>query len=87
MSYLPIVLLAALFGADASPHQSVSRKDPMLRAFNSFQLVGLFAGMPYLLSWLNTNPFPWSPAAFWTAIVAYLVLFVVLCVAVFSWSE
>ena len=59
----------------------------MIRAFNAFQLVTLFAGMPYLVGWLNTNPFPYSPAAFWTAIVAYLVLFVVMCVGVFDLTE
>lgn len=85
MNLLPIILLAGLFGVDAPP--STPKRNPMLRAFNSFQLVGLFAGVPYLISWLNTNPFPWSPAAFWTAIVAYIVLFVVLCVAVFAWAD
>ena len=85
MNLLPIVLLAGLFGADAPP--SKPKRNPMLRAFNSFQLVGLFAAMPYLVSWLNTNPFPWSPAAFWTAIVAYVALFIFLCGTVFAWAD
>lgn len=86
MNYLPIILLAGLFGADA-PRSKPPRDNPMIRAFNSFQFVALFAGMPYLISWLQTRPFPWSLAALWTAIIAYVVLFVILCVAVFTWTE
>ncbi len=85
MNLLPIILLAGLFG-ESSP-KPTPKRNPMLRVFNSFQLVGLFAGMPYLVSWLNTNPFPWSPAALWTAVVVYIVLFIVLCAAVFAWAD
>ncbi len=59
----------------------------MIRAFNAFQLVTLFAALPFIVGWLKTNPFPFSPAAFYTAIVAYLVLFVVLCIAAFELTD
>ena len=84
MNYLPVILLAALFG-EPNP-KPAPKRNHMLRAFNSFQLVSLFAGLPYLIAWLNSNPFPWSAAGFYTAIVAYIVLFIVLCVAVFDWA-
>lgn len=51
----------------------------MIRAFNAFQLVTLFAAMPYIVGWLHSNPFPFSIAAFWTALVVYVVLFIVMC--------
>lgn len=46
-----------------------------MRLFNSFQLVGLFAGTPFLLAWLSTATFPYAAAAFWTAIAAYVIQF------------
>lgn len=60
----------------------------MFRVFNSIQFVGLFAGMPYLISWLYTNPFPYaSTAAFWTAIVGYVVMFFLNVAAVVEATE
>ena len=56
----------------------------MIRGFNAFQLVSFFAGLPFVIGWLNGGPFPYSTALMWSAVVAYLVLFVVLCVAVFN---
>lgn len=46
-----------------------------MRQFNSFQIVALFAGMPFLVGWLSEASFPWAVAAFWGASVGYLVLF------------
>jgi len=46
-----------------------------MRAFNSFQLVSLFAGTPFLLAWVATATFPYAPAAFWAVIVAYVIQF------------
>lgn len=54
----------------------------MLRAFNAFQLVALFSGLPFLISWIGTDPFPYSVAAFWASIVVYVVAFIALVVAV-----
>ena len=59
----------------------------MIRAFNAFQLVSLFAALPFIVGWLKTNPFPLAVAAFWVAIVAYLVLFIVLCIAAFELTD
>jgi hypothetical protein len=47
----------------------------MFRVFNAFQLTALFAACPYLIYWLSTGPFPYSGAAFWTAIATYVVGF------------
>jgi hypothetical protein len=46
-----------------------------MRAFNAFQIVALFAAWPHIIGWLGTKPFPYSTAAFWIAIVAYIVGF------------
>ncbi len=59
----------------------------MIRAFNAFQLVTLFAAMPYILGWLGSSPFPYAAGAFWTAIVVYIVLFIVMCVGTFELTE
>lgn len=83
---LPFILLAALFGAD-SPLTPKSRGIPMIRAFNAFQLVTLFAAMPYILGWLSSSPFPYAAGAFWVAIVVYVVLFGVMCVGTFELTE
>lgn len=54
----------------------------MLKVFNSFQLVSCFAACPYLISWLNTKPFPFSNAALATAVVAYVVMAVFIIASV-----
>jgi hypothetical protein len=58
----------------------------MVRAFNAFQIVTLFAAMPFIIQWLGTAAFVGATAAFWIAIVAYLVLFGWLCVAMFDFQ-
>lgn len=83
---LPILLLAALFGAD-SPLTPKSRGIPMIRAFNAFQLVTFFAAMPYILAWLGKDPFTYAGGAFWVAIVVYVVLFGAMCVGMFNLTE
>lgn len=47
----------------------------MFQVFNAFQLVALFAGLPFLIGWLGKTPFPYAEAAFWTAICVYVLLF------------
>jgi hypothetical protein len=46
-----------------------------VRAFNAFQVVCLFASGPHVIGWLASGPFPYSAAAFWVAIAAYVVGF------------
>ena len=55
----------------------------MLRAFNSFQIVSMFAGMPFIVGWLHGEPFAYSGALMWAAVVAYVVMFIglIACVA------
>ena len=47
----------------------------MIRIFNAFQIITFFAALPFLIGWLYTEPFTYSVAAFWTAIVVYVVTF------------
>jgi len=54
----------------------------MLKAFNSFQLVTAFALAPFGIQWLSNATFSGAPAAFWVGIVAYVVSFIAMCVAV-----
>ena len=55
-----------------NPHRKVN---PVIKAFNAFQLVALFAALPHLIGWLHAEPFAYSTGAFWVAIAAYVVLF------------
>jgi ABC-type nitrate/sulfonate/bicarbonate transport system permease component len=50
--------------------------------FNAFQIVTLFASMPFIIGWLGGSPFPYSVAAFWIAIVVYIVMFVAMVASV-----
>ena len=59
----------------------------MFRVFNAFQLVTLFAALPFGIGWLHGNPFPYSTAAFYTAIAVYLILFVTNIAAVTNFVE
>lgn len=59
----------------------------MIRAFNAFQLVTLFAAMPYILAWLGKDPFTYAGGAFWVAIVVYVVLFGVMCFGTFQLAD
>jgi hypothetical protein len=46
---------------------------------NSVQLVGVFAGFPYGLSWLwNNADFPGATIASWVAGIVYFILFCVM---------
>ncbi len=47
----------------------------MLKVFNAFQMVTLFAAMPHIIGWLKTEPFTYSTGAFWAAIAVYVVMF------------
>jgi hypothetical protein len=71
---LEILALAALFGGAAPPPKRKGTP-PMLKLFNAFQIVTLFAALPYIIGWLYTAPFPFSIAALATAVVVYVILF------------
>lgn len=47
----------------------------MIRAFNAFQIVTLFAAMPYIIGWLGSTEFPFQSGAYWVAIAVYVVMF------------
>ena len=52
----------------------------MMRMFNGLQLTVCFVLAPFGISWLSTQEFPGSTAAFVGSIVAYIMLFI------FNWS-
>ena len=47
----------------------------MMKAFNCFQIVSLFAAAPFGIQWLSTASFAGAGAAYWVGIAAYLVGF------------
>lgn len=44
-----------------------------MKTFNAFQLVILLVIWPHLIQWLSTAEFRGNGAAFWSAIVIYVV--------------
>lgn len=82
-------VLAFLFAAFDSPYSTRREKGTptMLKAFNAFQIVTLFAAMPHIIGWLYGQPFPFSTGALWVAIATYVILFVGLIVATFTAFE
>lgn len=67
----PLALLVLLMSL-GDPYQP--KGFPMFRAFNAFQMICVFASLPFVISWLSTNPFPYAQAAFWSAIGVYGVM-------------
>jgi hypothetical protein len=58
-----------------------------VRLFNSMQITGLFAGFPFLLSWISDATFRYSGAAFWAALAAYVVSFFIMWACVYDASR
>ena len=58
-----------------------------MRLFNSFQITGLFAGFPFLLAWVADADFKYAGAAFWAALAAYLVSFIIMWRSVYDSSR
>jgi hypothetical protein len=75
-----------MFG-DRSSNKTRKGGVPVIRAFNSFQIVTLFAAMPFIIQWIGGASFTGASAAFWIAIVAYVILFGWLCVAMFDFCH
>lgn len=48
----------------------------MLAAFNAFQMVCLFAALPFIVNWLHQAEFSGSLPLMWLAIVVYVVMFI-----------
>lgn len=46
-----------------------------MRLFNSFQIVAMFVGWPFLMNWLTKEPFQGATIAFYGACALYLVMF------------
>lgn len=78
-------ILVALLTATPEPEKDT---DPMFKAFNSFQIVGLFAAFPFLLSWLfSSADFQGVGAAKVVAVIAYLVFYIFMCFSTYSAIE
>lgn len=85
MNPLALLFALAMTGLYDTPKPLAHRKvSPVIKAFNAFQLVASFAGLPFLAGWLHTDPFPFSVAAFWASIAAYVVLFIMLTFFVYD---
>lgn len=46
-----------------------------MKSFNSFQLAAMFVATPFVISWLSEASFRWHGAAFWAALIFYVVQF------------
>lgn len=56
----------------------------MLKAFNSFQIVGAFVAWPYLIDYLSNAAFRGVSVAFYSACALYVVAFGAMVSCVFS---
>lgn len=83
------LLFPIIFGMlDSHVSKPKSKKgNPMLRAFNSFQVVTLFAALPFIISWLYNATFPFATGALWIAAIAYAVLYVFQIVTTYCWVD
>ncbi len=71
--------LALLFGT-----RKIKENKGMLKGFNAFQLTTLFAAAPFGIEWVKTAAFYGHSVLFWVLIVAYVIGFFGMCVAVYS---
>lgn len=44
-----------------------------MRLFNSFQLVAVFAVLPFVVSWLSESTMKYANAAFWAVLIVYVL--------------
>lgn len=79
--YLILFVIIPIFGC-IFLKQYLKKRIFSMKFFNSLQVTGLFAGAPFLMNWLTTNPFPFAKTAFWVACVVYVVAFVGMTVSV-----
>ena len=71
-----------------SPQPKSNKKgNPMLKAFNAFQIVAFFAASPFGISYLFDATFPAARVAAYASVVGYGVFFVLICAAVFTAIE
>lgn len=59
----------------------------MIKAFNAFQMVAMFACAPFVISWVRTATFSGAQVAFYTGIAIYAVAFIAMCGAILSVIE
>lgn len=48
----------------------------MIKLFNCFQFVSLFAAGPFIVQWLSNQNFSGSSALFYLSCVIYIVMFI-----------
>jgi len=66
-----VALLGLLFCGPLRERKREKGINKMMRLFNSFQIVALFAAAPWLLGLLYRQEFPWHSAACVAATVLY----------------
>jgi hypothetical protein len=61
--------------------------DTNMAWFNAFQIVVLFAGLPFLIHWLHTAEFWGASSAFWVTLVVYVIAFFMHILAMANFIE
>jgi hypothetical protein len=46
----------------------------MIVGFNAFQFLVLLLSMPFIIAWMHDASFPFASAAFWVAVVTFVVM-------------
>lgn len=54
----------------------------MMKGFNALQLVTLFSAGPFIIEWLHKATFTGATAAFWIAVVVYVIGYIGMVVSV-----
>ena len=54
----------------------------MMRVFNAFQAVAMFAATPFGLAWLDQQTFRGASIGFWVGVVIYIIAFILNVTAV-----
>ena len=57
---------------------------PIMKLFNAFQLVAVFVGLPFFMSWLSAAAFPGHQVAFYGACAFYVVAFGFMVASVYT---
>jgi len=59
----------------------------MLKVFNAFQMVAMFAFAPFGIQYLANATFPFQAAALWISVIMYLVFFVIMWICIVAAIE
>lgn len=66
------------------PDKPSKSENPIMRVFNSFQIVAGLMLSPFGVAWLSDQTFKGAGVAFWVAIILTLAMFIMTWMAVFA---